>query len=195
MVSRAAIVCLLGAALAAGGCDRPSAANGQAEATAGASADEVPAGAGSAAPARAGVVDRSHAGAPAPAVSFTAPDGRRATLADFRGRPVLVNLWATWCAPCVKEMPTLDAAARALAGRVPVIAVSQDMKPAKAKAFLAERRFGALKPYLDPELGLSLALEANLPTTILYDREGREQWRVTGDRDWSSAETLALLGE
>lgn len=189
MVSRAAIVCLLGAALAAGACDRPAEDNGQAAATA--SPDEAPA----AAPAaiRAGAVDRSHAGEAAPDVSFAALNGKPAKIADFRGKPVLVNLWATWCAPCIAEMPTLDAAARAAQDSVPVIAISQDMDANKAKAFVAQRKFAALRAYLDTKMGFSLALAANLPTTILYDAAGREVWRVTGDRDWASAESRALI--
>src|SRR4051812_48263939 len=59
----------------------------------------------------AGKIDRSHAGSPAPAAAFTDPDGEPASLADFRGKPLLLNLWATWCGPCVEEMPTLDALA------------------------------------------------------------------------------------
>lgn len=200
MVSRPAIVCLLGLALAAGGCDRSTGGNGQADAAQGqdaisdeVTADEVPAGAAAPVAPVGGKVDRSHAGTSAPAVSLRTPDGRTATLATYRGKPVLVNLWATWCAPCVKEMPTLDTAATTLGERVPVVAISQDLDPNKATAFLAARRFTALQPMLDPELGFSLALGVNLPTTILYDAAGKEVWRVTGERDWASAESRALI--
>lgn len=196
---RVAIVCLLGATLAVAACDRASPGNGQAELTAATdvSTDEVGAGetTGAAAAPRAGKVDRSHKGETAPDAAFADAAGKPATLAAFAGKPLLLNLWATWCAPCVKEMPTLDAAAAALGDRVRVAAVSQDMEPAKATAFLKQRRFAHLEPYLDPKLSLSLAYGANLPTTILYDSRGRELWRVTGDLDWTGAEAKALLAE
>ncbi|MEH3045786.1 TlpA family protein disulfide reductase [Sphingomonas adhaesiva] len=189
MTSRSAIVCLLAATLAATACDRGSPGNGQADANV-ASSEEVTASAP-----RADKVDRSHKGERAPDVAFTTADGKPATLAGYAGKPLLVNLWATWCAPCVKEMPTLDAAAEALGDEVKVIAVSQDMEPAKATAFFAERKLPALALHLDPKLALSTAYAANLPTTILYGADGKEIWRVTGDLDWTGAQAKALLAE
>ena len=174
MFSRAAIVCLLGIAGATAACDRRSAEPEQAA---------------SAAPV-AGKVDRSHAGETPPDAAFTL-SGRRTTLAALKGRPVLVNLWATWCAPCVKEMPTLEAVAKGMR----VVAVSQDMEPAKATAFVGQRGFTALEIGLDPDLALGTAFGANLPTTILYGADGRERWRVPGDRDWTDAASRALLAE
>ncbi len=144
-----------------------------------------------------GRLDRSHAGEPAPATAFEDPQSGRVALSDFRGRPLLVNLWATWCAPCVIEMPTLDALAEREDGRVQVLAVSQDADGrAKVDAFFAERRFAALEPYLDPSLGLMTELGVDtLPTTILFDAEGREVWRMTGIADWRSEESAALIAE
>ncbi len=193
MTSRSAIVCLLATALAATACDRGSPGNGQADANAVApavSSDEVTADAP-----KADKVDRSHTGEAAPDAAFTTADGTPATLAGYKGKPLLVNLWATWCAPCVKEMPTLNSAAAALGDRVRVIAVSQDMEPAKATAFFAARTLPALALHLDPKLALSTAYGANLPTTILYGADGKEIWRVTGDLDWTGAQAKGLLAE
>ncbi|MEO5972015.1 MAG: TlpA disulfide reductase family protein, partial [Sphingomicrobium sp.] len=113
--------------------------------------------------------------------------------------PVLVNLWATWCAPCVKELPTLDKLAHShdVDGRLGVIAVSQDRAPhGSVKAFLAEHKIGALGAFHDPDMALSGALDAQvLPTSVLFDRQGREVWRYVGDLDWTGAEAEKLLAE
>lgn len=193
MVSRVAMILLLGCALATAGCDRGSDGNGQA--AAGAPLTDEVAGPGAAGAPRAGEPDRSHRGEPAPDVTFTAPDGRATTLAAFKGKPLLVNLWATWCAPCVKELPTLDAAAKAGAARFRTVAISQDMDPAKARAFLKEKPLAAAEPLFDPKLSLGLSYQANLPTTILYDASGAELWRVTGELDWTGEAARALLAE
>ena len=149
-----------------------------------------------AAPAGAQVgIDRSRAGAPLPAVTFHDPEGEETSLDAFKGKPLLVNLWATWCAPCVKELPTLDALADQ-SGAPHVLALSQDMSAqAKVEAFLAEKKI-SLEPYHDPEMAMSTALGATiLPTTILYGSDGREVWRYTGDLDWTGSEAAALLAE
>lgn len=143
-----------------------------------------------------GRLDRSHAGSAAPNVLFEDPAGEPASLADFRGKPVLVNLWATWCAPCVAEMPTLDALA-AREPRIQVLALSQDMNgQAKVDAFFAERKFAMLEPYIDAELTLMTQLGiTTLPTTILYDAEGREVWRMAGIEDWEGPRAAELIAE
>ncbi len=144
-------------------------------------------------------VDRSHQGRPAPAAMFKNPDGGDINLASFKGTPVLVNLWASWCVPCVKELPTLDALARSHRrdGQLGVVAVSQDSGPhASVVAFLAKHKIADLAAYQDPEMKLSFALDAPvLPTSILYDAEGREVWRFVGDSDWTSAGAAKLLAE
>ena len=147
--------------------------------------------------AKPGTADRSHAGKAAPATAFQDPDGARTSLADFAGKPVLLNLWATWCAPCVKELPTLDALQVREGKALQVLTVSQDMEGrSKVEAFLAKGKFQTLEAWLDPEMGLMAELGVStLPTTILYDANGREVWRVAGDKDWSSAEAAKLLRE
>jgi thiol-disulfide isomerase/thioredoxin len=140
-------------------------------------------------------IDRSQAGKAGPQLTFYDPDGEETSLADFAGKPLLVNLWATWCAPCVKELPTLAKLAddrKDLA----VLALSQDMQPQPTvAAFLDEKKI-ALEPYQDPEMAMSSALGANiLPTTILYGSDGKEIWRYTGDLDWTGEQAAELLKE
>ena len=144
-----------------------------------------------------GEADRSRAGTPAPDVAFEDPDGQPARLSDFRGKPLLVNLWATWCAPCVAEMPTLDALAEREQGKLRVLTISEDLDGReKVEAFLGERRFRHLEAWLDPKMDLMTAMGVStLPATILYDSEGREVWRVMGAEDWTGKEAAALLTE
>jgi thiol-disulfide isomerase/thioredoxin len=145
-------------------------------------------------------VDRSHKGSPVPDAVFNDPDGREISLADFKGVPVLVNLWASWCAPCVKELPTLDklAATHRDDGKLGVVAVSQDSGPQPSvETFLAKLKVEDLGAYHDPKMSLSGALgpDTVLPTSILYDAQGREVWRYVGDLDWTSPEAVKLLSE
>jgi thiol-disulfide isomerase/thioredoxin len=144
-----------------------------------------------------GRLDRSHAGQAAPATAFEDPDGAKAALADFRGRPLLVNLWATWCAPCVAEMPTLDALAARESRRLKVLTVSQDLNGRdRVEAFFAKQGYRNLETWLDPNMALMGALEVDtLPTTILYDSQGREVWRMVGMEDWDSGRAALLLKE
>lgn len=149
-----------------------------------------------------GKVDRAQAGLPAPDAKFRDSEGEPVTLGDFKGGPVLLNLWATWCAPCVAEMPTLDALAESKAGKLSVITVSQDSDgdaetaAAKVDAFFTRMKFAQLGAYLDPESALMTQLGVSvLPTTILYDAAGKEVWRVTGEMDWTGKRAAGLIAE
>jgi thiol-disulfide isomerase/thioredoxin len=141
-------------------------------------------------------VSRDNAGKGAPDVELHDSDDRPSNLAAARGRPVLVNIWATWCAPCVKELPTLQAIAKRK-GSPRIIAVSQDMAPrSSVDAFLEQHKLGDLEVWQDPKMELSSAAGAEvLPTTILYDSEGREIWRYVGDLDWTGEEAAKLLAD
>lgn len=186
-----AILALLLAGSVAG-CDREKAGGGQA----GQDQANVSAGQTKALKQFEHLLDRSHKGKPAPTVAFRGPDDAPATLADFRGRPLLVNLWATWCAPCVAEMPTLDALATNSGDRMHVVAVAQDLQGAViVDPWFQKARLKALQPYLDPENSLLDAYNAALPTSVLYDAEGREVWRIVGAIDWQGAKATALLAE
>lgn len=184
------LTCALALVLA--GCDRESAEPAQPEGSAQA---ESGAAGGSE---LAGKLDRSFAGEAMPEVAVSDPAGATLDLASLRGEPVLVNLWATWCVPCIAEMPLLDDLAADFEGRVRVITVSEDMTGAEAvEPFFAERSFANLPQWLDPKNDLALAYGggAALPLTVLYDAEGREVWRVMGGYDWASDEARALVAE
>jgi thiol-disulfide isomerase/thioredoxin len=189
---RPEIACLLGfAALASASCDRQKAAEPQGNGTA---APALPA-PGQRFPT--GRLDRSHAGTPAPNVQFEDPDGEPADFAGFRGRPLLVNLWATWCGPCVVEMPSLDRLAAREGERIQVLALSQDLGGRElVTRFFAARHFRQLDPFLDGEMAVMTALRIDtLPTTILYDAQGREVWRMTGMAEWDGDRAQRLLAE
>jgi thiol-disulfide isomerase/thioredoxin len=126
-----------------------------------------------------------------PAEPFRDGGGEEVTLADFKGKAVLVNLWATWCAPCVKELPML---ARLQAKRAGddfiVIALNLD-RPGKANVpeFLKENGAAALEAFADPTLKMMKAFRvAGLPTTILIGADGREVTRREGEAEWDTPE-------
>ena len=118
------------------------------------------------------------------------------TLAKFRGKVVLVNLWATWCVPCRVEMPDLDRLQAALGGPdFQVVAISQDRAgAAKAKAFLAEVGLKNLDFYIDATMKSGRAWGAyGLPTTFLLDRDGNEVGRYLGPADWAGPAAQRLI--
>jgi thiol-disulfide isomerase/thioredoxin len=141
-------------------------------------------------------VDRSHAGQSMPQSTLFNADEDQATLADAKGKPLLVNLWASWCAPCVKELPTLDSLSRR-PGAPKIIAVSEDIgERPSVEAFLQGHGITDLEVWRDPKMSLSGALGVEvMPTTIYYDSAGREIWRYTGDTDWTGDEAAKLLAE
>lgn len=127
---------------------------------------------------------------------FEDGEGRPRSLADFRGKVVLLNLWATWCTPCVKEIPALDRLAAALNGTdVAVVAVSIDRKGIDAvRNALADLDVHGLEPYIDPSGHALRAVRAmGLPTSLLIDREGRELGRVVGPAAWDADAMIAFF--
>jgi thiol-disulfide isomerase/thioredoxin len=141
-------------------------------------------------------LSRANAGKAAPDTAFTDPDGEEVSIAHFAGKPLLVNLWASWCVPCVKELPTLQKL-RDEQQDVQVISISQDMGPsASVAAFLDKHKVSDFAAYQDSKMAISGALGAEiLPTTVLYDAKGKEIWRFVGDLDWTGAEAAKLLAE
>ncbi|HUG46553.1 MAG TPA: TlpA disulfide reductase family protein [Sphingomicrobium sp.] len=140
--------------------------------------------------------ERSHAGKPMPEVQLFDADNQAAALPKSAGEPVLVNFWASWCAPCVKELPTLDALSRR-PGAPRVIIVSLDTGPRPSvDAFLKTHGIEHLESWHDPKMGIASALNVQvMPTTVYYDRQGREIWRYLGDLDWTGEEAGKLLAE
>jgi thiol-disulfide isomerase/thioredoxin len=132
---------------------------------------------------------------PAPEVAFTDTDGNPANLARFKGKPIVVNFWATWCAPCLKEMPSLERLQARLDGRLSILAISEDRAGAKVVSpFLANLGLEKVKVYLDPKSAVGRAFAVRgLPTSVVIDAEGRVVGRVEGGAEWDSAAMLAAL--
>jgi thiol-disulfide isomerase/thioredoxin len=136
-------------------------------------------------------------GAAPPAYPFFDASGKKLTAADFKGKVVVLNIWATWCGPCKTEMPTLAKLAQAYAGKpVEVVAVSIDKPDAleQAKAFIAAN--APLKLYNDPEAKLPWTIKPNadgMPTTIILGKDGLERGRVSGDADWAGPGAKAVI--
>lgn len=194
ILSRPLKFVVLSLAVMAAGCDRQSGGNAQPQGTQASGASSAPA--GQASPPTSGTLDRSHKGEPLPGVTVKDPAGRTLKLADLKG-PVLINLWATWCAPCVTELPQLDKLAADRAGRLKVVTVSQDMGDGpKVAEFLTGKGLTRLEPWLDPQNDLAFKYGGGtLPTTIFYDAAGREVWRFVGGHDWTGAQTAKMLAE
>ncbi len=122
--------------------------------------------------------------------------GAETSLAAYQGKVMVLNLWATWCAPCVEEMPTLGALQRRYQGRVNVIPISVDGdgQRARAQAQLAELTEGSLPFLIDITRGVLFDVAApGMPVTIIYDADGREIARLAGGADWAGADAFALI--
>ncbi|MFN3889966.1 MAG: thiol:disulfide interchange protein TlpA [Beijerinckiaceae bacterium] len=137
---------------------------------------------------------------PAVDVAFDAPDGRRVTMADFRGRAVLLNLWATWCAPCRAEMPALDRLQAQLGGeRFEVVTVNIDTaRLERREAFWKETGLERLTFYADPKADIFQTLKragkaVGLPTTLLIDSNGCELGLMAGPAEWDSDDAKRLI--
>jgi thiol-disulfide isomerase/thioredoxin len=197
-MSRLSLICL-SSALFIAGCDTAPDADTQSQTLGQTEEAAAPAASGKTPPPLPGQIVRIEAGTELPPVTLKDPDGKTLATADLKGTPVLLNLWATWCAPCKKEMPLLDALADELGEDVKVLTVSQDSAKNvdKVRAFFAEQKFRNLEQWLDPnsDLGVAFAGGRLLPTTILFDAEGKEIFRVAGDYAWDSEDAIAAVRE
>ncbi|MFT4793667.1 MAG: thiol-disulfide isomerase/thioredoxin [Paracoccaceae bacterium] len=131
-----------------------------------------------------------------PDTGFLAEDGSPASLADFKGSVTVVNLWATWCPPCRKEMPSLDRLHAAVAGDgIRVIAVNVERKGlVKARSFYDKIGITHLAVHADQDNAMAPRLGIiGYPVTLILDPDGREIARMQGDAEWDSPETQKLL--
>jgi thiol-disulfide isomerase/thioredoxin len=133
---------------------------------------------------------------PLPDLAFTDAEDKPIKLADYKGKTVLLNFWATWCAPCVKEMPSLDKLQAEMGkDKFVILPLSLD-GPSKPKVapFYADRKLTNLGIYFDKGKKTMSALDVSvLPTSVLIDPQGREIGRLEGDADWDKPEALALM--
>jgi len=135
-----------------------------------------------------------------PNLAFADASGKPLTLADWRGKTVLLNLWATWCVPCRQEMPTLDALEGKLGGpNFQVVALNIDTRdPEKAKTFLKDIGVSHLSYYADGSAKSFQDLKSvgrafGMPTTLLVDPNGCEIGTIAGPADWASPDALKLI--
>jgi thiol-disulfide isomerase/thioredoxin len=130
-------------------------------------------------------------------IPFRDGEGKPVKLSDFRGKVVVLNLWATWCAPCQTEMPSLARLAAAYQGKpveVVALSVDRDTDLEDVKKFIAKH--APLKVYRDPGYKVAFGLQPRaegFPTTIIYDAKGRERARMSGEADWSSSGARGLI--
>jgi thiol-disulfide isomerase/thioredoxin len=136
---------------------------------------------------------------PEPSVAFKDADGRPHTLAEFKGKVTVVNLWANWCPPCKAEIPSLAKLAEAESGKplaIVPISVGKDADEVAGKAFIAAHP--PLTFYTEPTYSFAFALKPpaeDMPTTLIFDRHGVERARLAGGADWSSPDARAVVDE
>jgi thiol-disulfide isomerase/thioredoxin len=130
-----------------------------------------------------------------PLLDLATPDDATVSLEDYRGKVVLVNIWATWCAPCVAEMPSLDELQRLRGGdNFAVVPISLDRTLEEAETFYSRTGLTDLPLIHDGNFAMNARLQLpGLPTSVLYDEFGRELARLPGEADWASEEALALI--
>ncbi len=130
--------------------------------------------------------------------TFSTPDGAEVSLADFSGKTIVLNFWATWCAPCRKEMPSLEALRNQLGGDTfDVIAVATGPKnePQKINKFFEQNDISDLPIYLDPKSRFANDMGIRgLPITVIINADGKEIARMRGDADWASENAIEVLG-
>lgn len=138
---------------------------------------------------------REQGPAPLPAYTYTTAAGESTTLAFPAGSKTILHFWATWCAPCIKELPLLDALAARLAPDPSwrVLAVALDENQAQVQSFLKRHNIKRLQADVDLSLQAMRALKVGgLPTTLIIDDQGRELKRYVGDYDWTTFNTADL---
>lgn len=126
-----------------------------------------------------------------PDEEFYDREGRKVRFSDFKGQPLLVNFWATWCAPCVVELPSLDALQKYYDGKLQVIAVSMDINKDQDEIneFLSKREIGPFAGYYDMDGNLARTMDMRgIPTSYLIAPDGHILYRFEGDANWASEE-------
>ncbi len=132
----------------------------------------------------------------APDIVFVDADGGQHRLSEFRGHGMVINLWATWCVPCVAEMPSLASLSQTLApADIAVLPLSSDRGGAQAvEAFFRKHAIAGLPVLLDPQGAAARAFGAEgIPTSVIIDKAGRERARLEGSADWSTPDAAAAV--
>ena len=130
-----------------------------------------------------------------PPIAFIDEEGEQLSLADYRGTPVAVHFWATWCFPCRAEMPTMDALQRELGASLVILPLSLDRGGAElVRNYYNDHDLTTLPIFIDEKMAAGRALRVHgIPATVFFDGEGAEVARVLGDRDWTDPDVIALV--